>query len=202
MDWSGVVCRENKIVDLYAPCIVAVQDAEIVNLPMADLRKQFGMAQDEEFHGHECSAEMLISILELVLEFQIRVGALLIDKSAGAIPPPPHFAAVSALRLLNDYLPGSCLNRLWCDEDIKGKKPQAAFKTQVARLHRQIHTNQSVKTSFRDSRKSNLIQIADVTVYSLAWEVGKARVNPALKKCLAKLRAKTSNLIMGPTKWG
>lgn len=201
MDWSGVVCRENKVVDLYTPCIVAVQDAGIVNLPMADLRKRFGMGQDEEFHGHECSTEMLISILELALELHIRVGALLIDKSVAPIPSPAHFASLSALRLLNDYLPGTCLSRLWCDEDIKGKKSQAAFKTCIARLQRQFHPHQSVKTSFRDSRKSNLIQVADVVIYSLAWEIGKTRVNPTLKKCLEKLRAETSNLIMRPTRW-
>ena len=183
-------------------CIAVLNDLEAWNVASSALRERFGMAQDEEFHGHEMNLKQVLELLEAAQAMGMRIGALLVhpplDSPQARLPLNHHNIALSLLR---QFLPLCALQKLWCDEDIKGKKAVQEFKTQVQRVNRAIYPNAKVDVRVRKSHTSSLIQLADVTAYALSREARNTLNHAALEEVLKKLRADQQNLIMGPVKW-
>lgn len=201
LDWSGTP-DGNMRIPLYVPCIVAVQDDEKLSELFAELRQQFHMKQTEEFRGSKASSEKLAAVLNVGLQLDFRVAALMIDKTASPIIPTPKatFVTLAAKSLLSRFAPLTELNRLWCDDEDLGKAEERRFKNNVVRMARE-RGNASLKVSIYPSHKSDLIQLADISAYALSWDARK-RSEAAVKTALQKIRKDPRNILMGPTGWG
>ncbi len=200
LDWSGTTDRNSEI-PLYVPCVVAVHDADQLSELFAELRPRFGMKKDEEFRGSKATGEKLAAVLNVGLQLDFCVGALLIDKAASHTIPATKaaFISLATQRLLSQFMPRHALHRLWCDDEDLGRKEELRFKSDVARMARECG-NPNLKVSVYPSHKSDLIQLADVTAYALSWNARK-RSEAEVKSALQAIRKSPSNTIIGPTRW-
>ncbi|MDQ3813910.1 MAG: hypothetical protein M3347_08165 [Armatimonadota bacterium] len=205
-DWSGTPDKPMGAIDLFSFCVVAFENSDAVNEACHVTRPALGMAADEEFHGHDMSDAMNAAVLEMGMHLNLQIGILFVNKAAAPLegriilPPPAVFTAQIALRLLERFLPICPLRDLWCDEDLKGQAAQE-FVTAVRRLSRAHHPQSKLKTRLRDSRKSNLVQIADVANYTLTRQARGGKSEPVLENVLRKIRGDDRNLILGPMPW-
>lgn len=200
LDWSGTTYRNSEN-PLYVPCVVAVYDAEKLSALFADLRRNFGMKQDEEFRGSKSSGEKLAAVLNVGLQLEFGVGVLLIDKTQSLVLPPTKadFVTLSAQRLLNRFMQCQHLHRLWCDDEDLGKAEERRFKSDIAQIARGCGV-EKIKTSIYPSHKSDLIQLADMTAYAFSWDARK-RSEIAVKIALQKICKNANNIIVGPMGW-
>lgn len=206
-DWSGTPDKPSGAVDIYSVCVAAFSDVDLLNEASERVRLQLGIKRDEEFHGHQMSDVAIAAVLEMALELDVRLGILIVNKAAvplsgvTQLPAPNQFAALLALRLLTRFLPLVPIKKLWIDEDIQAKPAQKKFETAVSRLNREVGASPKIKTSFLDSRRSRLIQIADVYAYAMTRQIGGAKIQPELENVLRKIRADSRHLILGPMPW-
>ena len=200
LDWSGTTDRNSEI-PLYVPCVVAVHDPEKLSELFAELRRKFGMRQNEEFRGSKATGEKLAAVLNIGLQLDFRVGALLIDKTASLVIPDTKaaFVTLSARRLLNHFMPRHALHRLWCDDEDLGKSEAHRFKNDLVRMARDYGV-QNLKVSIYPSHHSDLIQLADMTAYALSWNARK-RSEAEVQRALRAIQKNAGNIIMGPAKW-
>lgn len=200
-DWSG---KPESIDDTFTFCVVALSDPEAWNMACAELRASpsFGMARDQEFHGHQMKPERIFRFLSAGHGLGMRVGALLIDKGATHQAKAELNHANVALALLRRFLPTCALQTFWYDEDIKGKKAEQEFETQVRRCNRLIYPSTQLKARSRNSRTSSLVQLADVAAYALSRQARKPLKHAALEQFLKDVRSDERNLIIGPAPWG
>ncbi len=200
LDWSGTTDRNSEI-PLYVPCVVAVHNADQLSELFAELRPKFGMKKDEEFRGSKATGEKLAAVLNVGLQLDFCVGALLIDKAASRVIPATKaaFVTLATERLLSQFMPHHALHRLWCDDEDLGKSEEHRFKNEVMRIARE-HGTQKFKVSIYPSHKSDLIQLADMTAYALSWDARK-RSEAKVKNALQAVRKNPSNVIIGPTRW-
>ncbi len=197
-DWSG----RPESDDLLVFCVAALGDLEAWNETCRDLRQRFGMAQEQEFHGHEMRPEQMLELLSAARRLDMRVGALLIDNApvSGEVRTALQHAPL-ALALLRRLLPLCPLQKLWYDEEIKGKKAEQAFNTEVQRIQRMVHADTKISAKARRSHTSNLVQLADVIAYALAKQARRTLKHSLLEQYLRELRADERNLIIGPMRW-
>ncbi len=206
-DWSGTPDKPSGVVDIYSFCVAAFSDIELLNEASEPIRLELGMKRNEEFHGHNMSDANIAAVLEMALELEVRLGILIVNKAAvplsGVVqlPAPNQFAGLLALRMLNRFLPLAPIQKLWLDEDIQAKPAQKKFETAVSRLNREVGASLKVKTKFLDSKKSRLIQVADVYAYAMTRQIGGAKLQPELENVLRKIRDDERHLILGPLPW-
>ncbi len=190
-DWSGKADRPNEP---FIFCVVALNDAEAWNQRCQELREQFRMAPEREFHGYLMKADAeRLAMLQRARDLGMRIGAVICvetvrDNSLSYQSP--------ALELLNPLFARGTLRTLWCDTEIQGKKARKAFETEVQRCHRAIHSQVRFEARVRDSHSSNLIQLADVMAYTLRTQaMGKVK-SPALREFLKEIASDDANLIL------
>ena len=206
-DWSGKPDKPSGTIDIFAFCIAAFPDLDVLNAEALVLRRELGMPLGEEFHGHEMSEAMNAAVLEMGLRLGMRLGVLLVNKSAVplsgqvTLPAAAGFTHAIAIRLLERFVPGCPLARLWCDEDIKGKAAQQQFETDVKRVCRSHHPASTCKVGFRRSYINVPVQVADVVAYVLSRQARGVRFEPPLQNALRKLRGDGQHLILGPLPW-
>lgn len=192
----------------YVVTLAAVSAPERLAALLRDLRFQFGMAQREEFHGHEMSEAMLAAVLERVMESEWIVGALLIDKAmtqqlrpASELPAVTDFQIRSALTLAEAFFARYALAELRCDEDIHGRERQKEFITGVKRLHRSVWSEGRLRVTFLPSAKSDLIQLADIIAYGLGILTRGTVQDAILRRRLQAIQENPANIIQGPRAW-
>ncbi len=199
----SVISRHNP----YVIVVAGVEDPEILGRIFGELRKQFGMRQSAELHGHSMSEEMLLEVLECTEEVSPVVGALVIDKAStreftriSEIPSPSDCQVASALRVVEMVFARYMLRELRCDEDIRGKR-QKQFLTEVKRRHRTAWPETQIKVQCLPSEKSDLIQLADVIAYGLGVFTRGTIQNRDLERKVVQLRERKRNSIEGPRAW-
>lgn len=206
-DWSGKPDKPSGLSDIFSFAVVMTEDLEAAEEEFALLKRRLGMKADKEFHGHEMNDTQNAAVLELILHQEMRIGILMINKSAVpltrqiTLPTGPRFTHEVAMRLFELFVPGCPLSRVWLDEDIKGKATQQLFKTDVQRVCRTHHPASTCKVVFRGSHTSLMIQLADVVAYVLSRQARGVRFYPPLESVLRKLRSDSRHLILGPLPW-
>lgn len=206
-DWSGTPDKPSGTVDIYSFCVAAFPDIGLLNEASERVRLELGMKKDEEFHGHQMPDTTIAAVLEMALGLEARLGILIVNKAAVPLsgkvqlPAPKQFAGLLALRMLNQFLPLVPIKNLWPDEDIQAKMAQQQFETSVSRLNREVGISPKIKTRFLNSKKSRLIQVADVYAYAITRQIGGAKIQPELENVLRKIRSDKRHLILGPMPW-
>lgn len=203
-DLQGTERKHNP----YVLVVAAVDDKEVLERVMADLRTRQGMAAGAEFHAHQMIEERQIAVVKDVMTLELRVGALIIDKpftreirGTNDLPSSPEFEVQSRLSLLELFFARYTLRLLQCDEDIKGRARMNQFKTQVKRLHRAKWPGTSLKLQYRKSISSDLVQIADVLAYGLAHLSRQTILLSEWSRLLEEIRNDERNVILGPMAW-
>jgi hypothetical protein len=206
-DWSGKPDKPSGPIDIFSFAVAAFADLDVLNAQALELRRDLGMPLDEEFHGHEMSDAMNARVLEMGMQLEMRVGVLMVNKSAVslrgrvALPDPGRFTHEIALHLLQRFVPLCPLQRLWCDEDIKGRAAQQSFETEVRQVSRAHHPASTCRADFRRSHTNVPVQVADVVAYVLSRQARGVRFGPPLQNALRKLRSSPQHLILGPVPW-
>lgn len=118
-----------------------------------------------------------------------------------ALRKPARFTHEIALRLLERFVAGCPLQRLWLDEDIKGRDAQQSFETEVRQVSRAHHPASTCRAGFRRSHTNVPVQVADVVAYVLSRQARGVRFGPPLHNALRKLRSSPQHLILGPVPW-
>lgn len=205
IDWSGTALPQEKrlTLDLYVPGGVVVAEVEAVDTFFAEWRQRVNRSAHVEFHGHECTENELLYAMEYVLS-SVQVVAMLLNKREIAAEMGPEvfsrpgvLPSVAARPVVSRMLQRHALSVLWLDEDIpKGRRK--AFDTEVKREARTIHPNLRLETKHRPSDKSNLIQLADMTVYVLQRQERGSFQTKRLREVAANLWRKEGNEIW----WG
>jgi len=196
--------------DPYTPCVVALEAERLRALQdsLAILRARYNMVAGQEYHGHSMSEEMQADFLEITRAEGMLVGALLIDKAATrqnwrgiVLPSPADFQMLAMRAGLEAFVSSYCLTRLWCDEDIRGKKRQKQMTTEILRVHRAVWTHQKSKVGFIASSGELMVQAADVAAYGLACHARGSIRSPRLKRQIEAIQEDPRNVITGPTPW-
>lgn len=206
-DWSGKPDKPSGPIDIFAFSVAAFPDVEVLNAEALALRQELGMPLDEEFHGHEMSDAMNAAGIEMGLRLEMRVGVLLVNKSAIPLsgqlilPSPTRFTREIALRLLERFVPLCPLQRLWLDEDIKGRAAQQSFETEVRQVSRAHHPASTCRADFRRSHTNVPVQVADVVAYVLSRQARGVSFGSPMQNTLRKLRSTPQHLILGPVAW-
>ncbi len=192
----------------YVISILAVENREALQSIHAEIRRRHRIGANTEFHGHTMLEKVLADLLAEVHALNGRFGILMIDKEltrhvvdTSSLPSDMEIAIQARLLLLEKFLTHSPLALLDSDEDILGKLPQDAFKTEVKRLHRTLWPKTRLKMHVRDSKESELIQTADVSAYAFAhWARGSIKTQD-LRDVVQRIREDNQNIVMGPMAW-
>ena len=117
-DWSGKPDKPLGQSDIFSFTVVMTEDLEAAEEEFALLKRRLRMKADQEFHGHEMNDTQNAAVLELILQQKMRIGILLINKSAIpltnqiTLPVGPRFTHKIAMRLLERLVPGCPLSRV------------------------------------------------------------------------------------------
>lgn len=190
----------------YGPCLVAVEDETVLATAFSDIARRFGFTGGE-IRGHNSSIEVLVAVMQALQSCDAKIGVLLLDKRQLLNAAHPRLAPPSQLRhemacvLVERFLQRHALMRLLCDEDIRGKREQERFRTEILCGHRHRHTEAHLKVGFRPSEKSALIQAADAVAYVCSRYVRGASLASELRRSADAIRADAKNFFWVVEDW-
>ena len=203
LDWTATPSLNEPFP--YGPGLVAIEDEKKLEAAFTAIRARFGF--EGEIKGHDSSGQVLDAVFEALLSCEARVGVLLLDKSAllmgqGAILPAPAILRHQmACALVEKFIEKHALARLLCDEDIRGKREWAAFRTEILRLHRRLKSDGKIKVAAWPSHQSALIQAADCAAYVFSRAVRGGALNAGLRFKLRALQAREENIFISVRGW-
>ena len=203
LDWTATPSLNEPFP--YGPGIVGVGDGEKLETAFAGIGARFGF--DGEIKGHDSSGEVLEAVFEVLLSCDARVGILLLDKSTllsskGAILPAPAILRHQmACRLAEKFIEKHALARLLCDEDIRGKREWATFRTEILRLQRRLRPDSKIKVAAWPSHQSALIQAADCVTYVFGRAIRGGALDAGLRDKLHALQAREENIFIVVREW-
>lgn len=191
LDWTGTPSLNEP--HPYGPGIIAVPDKDFFEAEFNLIKQQFRIPQDRELRGHRSSPEILAAVLRLLLTMDCWIGIMLWDKHRAIerkeVWPKPavlrHHTGVWLAQRLLDKL---AIQSLYCDEDIRGKREQQLFRTDISRCNTRIHPASKMKIALWPSDKSNLIQCADVVTYVAARSLRPCGLTPELQNLWQRLQ--------------
>ncbi len=199
-DWSG---KPYETGDLFLFCVVALSDVAAWDETCGEIRRKLRMTQGQEFHGHKMKGDsQRLELLQAGQNAGMRVGVFIShNKNIEAETKANKKVALThqgvALDLLSRFLPLCPLQIFWFDEgDLKGKKAEKAFATQVCRLNRTFYPTLRLEARCRKAEDKNLIQLADVMAYSFRTQERGTLKNPQLKSLLKEIEEDERNLII------
>ena len=176
MDASGTsdLRGTEKRHDPYIVVLAGVKNLKILSAGFAAVRTRFGMRASAELHGHEMADEILCAALDTGTAADWRLGVLRVDKAAARdqwgdtpLPAPIDFQRMAALRLVEHFVAQYEVTELRFDEDTQNRKRQQELITAIKRLYRAVWPERRLRVQPMPSRKSDLIQLADVIAYCL-----------------------------------
>jgi hypothetical protein len=166
------------------------------------------MKSRTEFHAHNMPEEFCAAVLYAAAESDLIVGALLIDKAATrtvykhrALPSPNEVQEAAPVRLLEAMVRVHEYSEIRFDEEIEGKRRQQVIITAVKRVHRAAWPQARIRVRPSPSHKSDLIQVADATAYSLGRYTRDAIRTERLRQRVEILMAHEAHMIIGPREW-
>jgi hypothetical protein len=131
--------------EVYTVCFVATERGpnEIREL-ITDVRAKLSVPDGVEIKGGSSPAWVQAGILQALVQTDVRVAAVLYEKvDPTRTPDAPsdiiRFQEGFALELFDAFAQRYRFARLWCDEDVEGKKRQLEFETALQRVHRKWH---------------------------------------------------------------
>jgi hypothetical protein len=169
LDWDTILERAAFL----RSWIVAVIDSNQIESEFALIKLKHGIPQDMELKGHGLPPKVLSDVLRLLLKEDAFIGIVLLDKrhalETKAIWPKPAIVRHQiGVQLVKSVLDRIVVRTLHCDEDIRGRLEQQAFRTEILRYYALIHSRSKIKISLRPSDKSTLIQCGDIVTYVAA----------------------------------
>ena len=184
-----------------------VAGKETLQVALSDLRHECGMRATKEFHGRDCPEWIRAEFLRRVQGLGLQVAVAAYEKGTQPVPDdrfqsPMVSQSRAALKLLDKFVQQHQLSYLWCDEDIQGKAAQGAFEAAAQQCHRAAWPNTRMKARHVASNESDIVQVADMLVYSFSrWFRGQTE-DAELAGCLSEINRATGNIVLGPMRWG
>lgn len=185
---------------------VAVSKDEL-QVALSSVRHECGMPASREFHGRDCPEWVRAKFLRRVQTLGLQVAVAAYEKAPQSstterLQSPTATQSNAALNLLEMFVQQHQLNYLWCDEDIEGKTAQGAFQAAAQKCHRTAWPNTRMKARHIASNDSDIVQVADMLVYSFSrWFRGLIE-DAELTNCLNEISKATGNIVLGPLRWG
>lgn len=181
-------------------CIVTAQDMEQVGIVLDEVRRFTNKYRLPEFHGHNDNTHYQVALLTAVQKLDLRVGIAICRQPIDLRDKIAPISVINSyidlsLRLLGEFFSTCKLEKLWCDDDFRGKQQQKQIRTAIKRLHRSVWPGSQLGVGFPSSEDSDIVQIADVVAYGMyRLAVGKIR-DAEWRSLLEQIKRNPRNLV-------
>lgn len=199
MDWSSYSKPHRQI---FGAAIVVVSDLEVLASVFQEARGLGGLPKEHIFHAYTDAPEIQLMLLQLLVQTDIalRVGALIYDSAEG-VPEivtrmsANEFTHYMGINLLKEFLPVCPVTKLVADSELQGKKQETKFKKEIRRQRDLGFFSHAPEIEFSGSKKSELIQLADLFAYNLYRSQRDALELPVMRELVKRIRKDSRNHI-------
>lgn len=199
MDWASYRKPHRQIL---VASLVAVSDLEALATAVEEARIVAGLPKNHVFHAYTDAPHIQLALLQSVLRggMTLRVGAVIYDSAGGvqeifnrlSVNDFTHYMGIS---LLKEFLAVYPLEKLVSDSEIEGRKQETKFKKEVRTLRDLGYFTHAPEIEFGISKKSQLIQVADLLGYNLYRSQRDALELPAMQELVKAIYKDSNNII-------
>jgi hypothetical protein len=200
MDWTSYRKPHRQI---FGCAIAAVSDLEALASVFGESRRMSGLPKEHIFHAYTDAPEIQLTLLQNLMQasdMTLRVGAAVYDSVDGVQESitrltPDDLTHRIGIDLLREFLPVYPVTKLVSDSELGGRKQETRFKKDVRLLRDLGCFPHAPAIEVSSSKKSELIQLADLFVYNLGRSQRDALELPAMREFIKVIRKDSRNVI-------
>lgn len=199
MDWTSYLKPHRQIL---GAVVVAVSDLETLASAFREARRMDGLPKEHIFHAYTDAPEIQLTLLQLLMQADITlsVGGLFYDSADGIQEIVTRLTGNElthhiGINLLREFLSVYPVTKLVADSELQGRKQETKFKKEVRGLRDIGYFSHAPEIEFSVSKKSELIQLADLFAYNLYRSQRDALELPAMRELIKIIRKDSRNLI-------
>ncbi len=203
MDWTSYPKSHRQI---RGAAVVAVSDLEVLASVFREARRMSGLSKEHIFHAYTDAPQIQLTLMQLLMQadMTLRVGAVVydsIDNSVDGVQEiitrltPSDLTHRIGIDLLREFLSVYPVAKLVSDSELGGRKQETKFKKDVRMLRDLGYFPHTPEIEVSVSKKSELIQLADLFVYNLGRSQRDALELPAMRELIRVFRKNDRNII-------